>query len=106
MLGSGVLYFYLSFERDEKDGRPCLSLGVSFWRVRVTLLNPLWASVEGVRPPALEVDNTRIHLTGNKPSNDWESCEQDLNATIRDWIELWQKLGGLPKYLVAQDPPV
>jgi hypothetical protein len=103
--GSGALYFYLCFERDEQKG-PCLSLGATFWREKVTLLNPLWTSVGAIQHTALEVDGSHIFLTGNKPSNDWESCEKELNALIRDWIELWRKLGGLPKYLVAQDPPV
>jgi hypothetical protein len=103
--GSGALCFYLSFERAGEKGSS-LSLGATFWRDRVTLLSPLWASVGAIQHTALGVYGNRIHLTGNKPSNDWESCEEELNTMIREWIELWEKLGGLPKYLVAQDPPV
>lgn len=55
--------------------------------------------VETIRAPKPEVDNSRICLDGSVPANDWASCEKALNALIRDWIKLWQKLGGLPKYL-------
>jgi hypothetical protein len=102
--GSGVVYFYLCFWRDEEDCS-CLCPSVTFWRERVTLLSPLWAKVEAVRPPALDIHNDRFSLDGSQPSNDWPSCENALNSVIRDWIELWRKLGGLPKYLATQEAP-
>jgi len=103
--GSGVFYVYLSFGRDEEEG-PCLYPCATFWREKVTLLNPLWTSLGAIQPPLLDFHNDRFSLTGSQPSNDWASCEKALNAVMREWIELWQKLGGLPKYLVAQGPPV
>ncbi len=103
--GSGVLDYYLSFGRDEEDGS-CLSSGVTFWRERVTLLNPLWTSLGAIQPPLRDFHNDKFSLTGSQPSNDWASCEKALKALICGWIELWQKLGGLPKYLLAQGPPV
>jgi hypothetical protein len=102
--GFGRLYFYLTFARDEEDG-PCLSPIVQFWREGATLLNPLWASVAEIRPPALELNNGSFSFTGSQPSNDWGACATALDAVIRDWIKLWQKLGGLPKYLAAERPP-
>ena len=98
----GELYLYFCFEREADDSS--LYPEALFWRERVTLLNRLWASVEAIRAPKPQVDNNRIYLSGSIPSNDWASCEKVLNAVIRDWIKLWQKLGGLPKYLVTQDP--
>ena len=65
----------------------------------MTLLNRLWTSVEAIQTPKLEVNSNSIYLESSVPSNDWASCEKALNAVIRDWIKLWQKLGGLPKYL-------
>jgi hypothetical protein len=96
--GVGELYLYFCFERDEADGS-YLYPEVLFWRERVTLLSRLWTSVEAIRAPKPQVDNSRISLSGSIPSNDWASCEKALNAVIGDWIKLWQRLGGLPKYL-------
>jgi len=95
---SGVLYLYFYFGRDEATG-PCVAPVAMFWRERVTLLNRLWTEVEKIQAPKPDVDNSRISLEGSVASNDWASCEKALNAVICDWIELWQKLGGLPKYL-------
>jgi len=95
---SGALYFYFYFSRDEAAG-PCVVPVAMFWRERIALLNRLWTSVEAIRAPKPDVDNNRISLECSVPSNDWASCERALNAVIRDWIKLWQKLGGLPKYL-------
>jgi hypothetical protein len=58
-----------------------------------------------MRPPALEIHNYRFFFADGQPSNDWASCATALNAVILDWISLWQKLGGLPKYLAAEHPP-
>lgn len=95
--GVGELYLYFCFEREADDSY--LYPEALFWRERVTLLNRLWTSVEAIRAPKPDVDNSRISLSGSIPSNNWASCEKALNAVIRDWIKLWQKLGGLPKYL-------
>jgi hypothetical protein len=94
----GTLYFYFYFGPDEA-GRPCVVPVAMFGRERVTLLNRLWTSVEKIQTPEPEVDNNSISLESSVPSNDWASCEKALDAVIRDWIKLWQKLGGLPKYL-------
>jgi hypothetical protein len=98
--GSGVLYFSLAFERDEED-RPSLLPHVRFWRERDTLLNSLWDSVEAIqpRPENLGVRTDRFWLAGTRPSNNWESCEKELDSVITDWIELWKSHcpGGLPK---------
>jgi hypothetical protein len=96
---SGALYFYFRFYRDEDGGGPCLYPVVMFWREKVTLLDGLWKEVEMIPAPKPEINNRKISLKGSVPSNDWASCEAAFNAIIRDWIELWQKLGGLPKYL-------
>jgi hypothetical protein len=96
--GFGELFFYFYFGRDEV-AEPCLIPCALFWRERVTLLSRLWTSAEAIRAPKPEVDNSRISLERSVPSNDWASCEKALSAVIRDWIKLWQKLGGLPKYL-------
>ena len=96
--GSGALDFYFYFGRDEAAD-PYVAPAAMFWRERVTLLNRLWTEVEKIRAPKPDVDNGRISLESSVPSNDWASCEKALNAVIRDWIKLWQKLGGLPKYL-------
>ena len=95
--GSGILYFYFSFGRDE-ESYSCLSLCATFYRERVTILAPLWANVKEIRPKP-DVYNSTFSLVRSVPANDWGSCEKALNAVIRDWIKLWQKLGGLPKYL-------
>jgi len=103
--GFGRLYFYLTFAHDEEDG-PRFSPSVQFWREGVTLLNPLWTSIAEIRPPELELGKNSFHFTGSQPSNDWASCATALDALIRDWIKLWQRLGGLPKYLTKQGPLV
>jgi hypothetical protein len=97
----GVLYFYFCFGRDQVTG-PYVVPAAMFWRQRVALLNQLWTEVEKIGDPKPDVDNSRISLECSVPSNDWASCEKALDAVIRDWIKLWQKLGGLPKYLAAQ----
>jgi hypothetical protein len=102
--GFGRLYFYLSFWRD-KGGGACFSPSVMFWRERVTLLGPLWTSVAAIQSAELEFLNDRFWLNDSQPSNDWASCATALDALIRDWIKLWHKLGGLPKYLAAQRQP-
>ena len=95
---SGALYLYFRFGRDELEA-PWVVPGAMFWRERLTLLNRLWISIDTIRSPKLEVDKWSIYLQGDEPSNDWASCEKALDALLRDWIKLWQKLGGLPKYL-------
>ena len=98
--GSGVLYFYLAFERDEKGG-PSLSASVLFWRERITLLKSLWDRVEAIhpRPANLGVRNDKFWWADSQPSTDWDSCEKLLDLVISGWIELWKMhcLGGLPK---------
>jgi hypothetical protein len=95
---SEELCFYFYFGREPGD--PHLVPVAMFWRARVTSLSELWNSAGAIRAPKLEVDNSHIYWTGSAPSsNDWASCEKALSAVIRDWIKLWQKLGGLPKYL-------
>lgn len=96
--GSGEVFIYLCFERDE-EGHSYFYPEALFWRERVTLLNRLWTSVEAIQAPKPGIDKSRIFLSGGVPSNDWASCEKELDAVVREWIKLWQKLGGLPKYL-------
>src|ERR1700733_7358151 len=42
-------------------------------------VRPVQPSVpRSVKHPRTEVDNSRISLAGNKPSNDWKSCQPEL----------------------------
>ncbi len=105
--GSGALYFSLAFERDTEEGSgPTPS--VIFWRERTSLLGPLWKEVEEIKRgnENLGVINDRFWLAGSQPSANWASCEKALDSVITAWIELWTRLGGLPKYLTAQGQPV
>lgn len=95
--GAGILYFYLCFGSD-KENYPNPIACVMFWRERVTDLAQLWTSVKEISPEP-DVCNSRFNSERIAPANDWASCEKALNAVIRDWTKLWQKLGGLPKYL-------
>jgi hypothetical protein len=105
--GSGALYFSLAFERNNKDGSGP-SPSVIFWRERTSLMEPLWKAAEKIKQgnENLGVLNDRFWLAGSQPSANWDSCEKALDSVITAWIELWTKLGGLPKYLVAQGPPM
>ena len=103
--GSCALYFSLAFERDQKgDSGPTPS--VILWRVRTSILEPLWKEAEKIKCATenFGVLNDRFWLAGIEPSASWESIETALNSVISGWIELWANLGGLPKYLVAQGP--
>lgn len=99
--GFGKLYFYYFFGRDKAES-PYLQPRVCFWRERVSLLKELWTTVEAIQTPKSEVDSQSIYVKGDVLSNDWASCEKGLNAVICDWIKLWQRLGGLPKYLTRE----
>ena len=94
----GILYFYFSFWRDE-DSHSCPSLCATFYRERVTILTPLWATVKEIHPKLDVYNNSTFSMVRPVPASDLASCEKALNAVIGDWIKLWEKLGGLPKYL-------
>jgi hypothetical protein len=104
--GAGALYFSLAFERNTEDGSgPTPS--VIFWRERTSLLGPLWKKAEEIKRgnENLGVINDRFWLVGSQPPAEWASCEKELDSVISAWIDLWTKLGGLPKYLAAQGQP-
>jgi hypothetical protein len=98
--GAGVLYFSLAFWHDENHNSG-LSPSIIFWRERVTLLGSLWESINAIRPrpKSLGVRNDRFWLTGSQPSNNWSSCERELDSVISEWVELWEThcAGGLTK---------
>lgn len=97
--GSGVLYFYLDFYREE-GGDSGVVPAISFWRERVAILTPLWDSINARQRqfpnPNLGIRNLHFWLTVEQPPTDGKSCQEALDSLIAAWVEFWMTLDCVP----------
>lgn len=98
----GGICFYLHFSRNN-NGVSYVAPTVSFWRSRLTDLNPLWDSVKSCIPQDpdenIGIDKYAFWLTTSQPCVGWQSCMDAFDAVIEKWIEFWKPIGTPRQFL-------